>query len=162
MGLLDSIVSSAFRNEAAGRVVVFSGDQRNRGYIVRSAADELKIKSFLKMFYFAHFYILLLGMMLANAWSSFVVHLEGMGRPIEHMARNMGIALGVYFLVTGLPYLFLWRSYKKALPTFVSAQDAVVVSAQSRDQKRWIWGLTLIGLAFLILAAGIALMVRAK
>ena len=48
---------------------------------MRSEAEELKIKSFLKMFYFAHFYILILGMMLANAWSTFVIHLEGMGRP---------------------------------------------------------------------------------
>jgi len=54
MGLLDSIVSNAFRDEKAGRVVVFSGDRWSRGYIVRSAAEELKIKSFLKMFYFAH------------------------------------------------------------------------------------------------------------
>ena len=126
MGLLDSIVSNSFRNEKAGRVVVFSGDLRSRGYIVRSAAEELKIKSFLKMFYFAHFYILVLGMMLANSWSTFFVHLEGMGKPIEHMARNMGIALAVYCAVTGLPYFFLWRSYKKALPSFVSLQDEVV------------------------------------
>jgi hypothetical protein len=42
MGLLDSIVSNAFRDEKAGRVVVFSGDRRSRGYIVRSAAEEPK------------------------------------------------------------------------------------------------------------------------
>jgi len=162
MGLLDSIVSSAFRDEPAGRVVVFSGDRRNRGYIVRSAAEELKIKSFLKMFYFAHFYILVLGMMLANAWSIFVTHLEVMGRPIEHVVRNMGIALAVYFLVTGLPYLFLWRSYKKALLTFVSAQDAVEVSDRYGRGKRWRIALAIFGFAFLLLAAGIAFMVRAK
>jgi hypothetical protein len=162
MGLLDAIVSGAFRDDPAGRVVVFSGDRRNRGYVVRSEAEELKIKSFLKMFYFAHFYILILGMMLANAWSTFVIHLGGMGRPAGHMVRNMGIALGVYCVVVGLPYILLWRSYKKALPSFVSTQDEVVVTAQWGNRKRWIWALALIGLGFLILAAGIALMVRAK
>ena len=162
MGLLDSMVSSAFRDDPAGRVVVFSGDRRNRGYIVRSPADELKIKSFLKMFYFAHMYILVLGMGLANAWSIFVTHLGVMGRPIEHLARNMGISLGVYFLVTGLPYLLLWRSYKKALPTFVSAQDAVTLSDPYRGQKRWIITLVIFGLALLLMVAGLFWMVSVK
>lgn len=91
MGVLDAFVRGAFRDEPAGRVVVFRGGRRNRGYVVRSEAEELKIKSFLKMFYFAHFYILILGMMLANAWSTFVIHLEGRGRPAGHMVRNMSI-----------------------------------------------------------------------
>jgi len=162
MGLLDSIVSNSFRDEKAGRVVVFSGDRRSRGYIVRSAAEELKIKSFLKMFYFAHFYILVLGMTLANSWSTFFVHLEGMGRPIEHMARNMGIALAVYCAVTGLPYFFLWRSYKKALPSFVSSQDEVVVSGQSKRQQQWKLVWVILGLALLVMGVGLALLVRAK
>jgi cytoskeletal protein RodZ len=34
-------------------VVVFSGDRNQRGYLVRSLADEKKIRSVLKMFYFA-------------------------------------------------------------------------------------------------------------
>jgi len=89
MGVLDAIVSMAFRDEPAGRVVVFSGDRRKRGYVVRSEAEELKIKSFLKMFYFAHFYILILGMSLANAWSTFVIHMGRMGRPEGHLVRNM-------------------------------------------------------------------------
>jgi hypothetical protein len=162
MGLLDSIVSNAFRDEKAGRVVVFSGDRRNRGYIVRSAAEELKIKSFLKMFYFAWLYILVLGPMLANAWSTFALHLEGMGRPIEHMARNMGIALGVYCMVVGLPSFFLWKSYKKALPSFVSAQDEVMVSGQTRRQRHWKLVLVIFGLALLVLAVALVFLVRAK
>jgi hypothetical protein len=161
MGLLDSIVSVAFRDESVGRVVVFSGDRRNRGYIVSSAAEELKIKSFLKMFYFAQWYILVLGMMLANAWSTFFVHLEGMGRPIEHVARNMSIVFGVYCVV-GLPYLFLWRLYKKALPSFVSAQDAVEVSGQHPRQRHWKLVLAIFGLALLVLAVGALLVARAK
>src|SRR5258707_14244149 len=47
MGVLDAIVSGAFRNQPAGRVGVFSGYRRNRGTGGRSEAAELKIKSFL-------------------------------------------------------------------------------------------------------------------
>jgi len=162
MGLLDSIVSNAFRDESAGRVVVFSGDRRNRGYIVRSAADELKIKSFLKMFYFAQLSVFLLGMLLANAWSMFFEHLEGMGRPIDHVTRNMAIGLGVYCVVVGLPYFFLWRSYKKALPSFVSAQDEVVVSGQTRRQQQWRLVLVIFGLALLVLAVALVFLVRMR
>ena len=162
MSLLDSIVSNAFRDEKAGRVVVFSGDRRSRGYIVRSAAEELKIKSFLKMFYFAHFYLLVLGMMLANAWSIFFVHLESMGRPIDHVTRNMAIGLGVYCVVVGLPYFLLWRSYKKALPSFVSSQDEVVVLGQSKRQQQWKLVLVITGSALLLVVVALLLLVRAK
>jgi len=162
MGVLDAFVSGAFRDEPAGRVVVFSGDRRNRGYVVRSEADELKIKSFLKMFYFAHLYILILGMMLANAWSTFLIHLEGMGRPAGHMVRTMSVSVGVYCLVVGLPYVLLWRSYKKALPSFVSSQDEVVVSHQSERQQQWKLLLVILGFALLVMAAGLVLLVRPK
>src|SRR6202045_4255504 len=83
MGLVDSIVGKGFRDEKAGRVVVFAGDRRNRGYVVKSAAEELKIRSFLKMFYFAHLSILLLGGLLANAWSIFFVHLQELFMPLR-------------------------------------------------------------------------------
>jgi len=51
MGLIDAIVDRSFRDTPAGRVVVFSGDPRKRGYVVKSLAEEKRIKSFLKMFY---------------------------------------------------------------------------------------------------------------
>ena len=162
MGVLDAFVSGAFRDEAAGRVVVFSGGRRNRGYVVRSEAEELKIKSFLKMFYFAHFYILIVGLMLANAWSTFVVHLDGMGRPVGHMVRNMSIVAGVYCLVVGLPYVLLWTLYKKALPSFVSTRDEVVVPDQSKRQQQWKLVLVIMGLALLVMGVGLLLLVRAK
>jgi len=162
MGVLDAIVSGAFRNEPAGRVVVFSGDRRNRGYVVRSEAEELKIKSFLKMFYFAHFYILILGMSLANAWSTFIIHMGRMSRPAGHMVRNMSIGVGVYCVVVGLPYVLLWRSYKKALPSFVSSQDEVVVSGQSKTEQQWKLVLVILGLALLIMGVGLVFLVRAK
>jgi hypothetical protein len=161
MSVLDSIVGAAFRDEKAGRVVVFSGDRRNRGYIVRSAAEELKIKSFLKMFYFAHFSILFLGMLLANAWSMFFVNLDGFGRPAAHLLRSEGIFLAVYSLVVGAPYFLLWRSYKEAFLGFVSAQDEVSVSGKTANRP---W-MVIAGLAALValILCGIALyFIRAK
>ncbi|MGB8321532.1 MAG: hypothetical protein WCE52_01090 [Candidatus Acidiferrum sp.] len=162
MGLLDSMVSRAFRDERTGRVVVFSGDRRDRGYLIRSASDELKIKSFLKMFYIAYFAILWLGMMVANGCSTFIIHLDGMGRPAAHMLRSMGIALGVYSVVVGLPFIFLWRTYKKAILGFVSAQDEVLVSDSSVKQQRRIVVFVLIGCGFLLLGLAILGLIRAK
>jgi hypothetical protein len=160
MGLLDSIVGKAFRDEKAGRVVVFSGDRRNRGYFVKSAAEELKIRSFLKMFYFALFSILLLGMLVANAWSTFLVHIDALGRPEAHLLRTGAIYLGINSLVVVLPYFLLWRSYKKALLSFVSTQDEVFVSGKSAGRQPWI---VLACLTALVLA-GLMLfyLVRAK
>jgi hypothetical protein len=160
MGLLDSIVGKSFRDEQTGRVVVFTGDRRHRGYVVKSESDELKIRSFLKMFYFAHFSILLLGMMLANAWSTFFANLHEFGSPAAHILRTSGIYLGIYSVVVGLPYFLLWRSYKKALSGFVSVQDEVLVSGKSPARQPWI---ALAGLTVLLLA-GLMLfyLVRAK
>jgi hypothetical protein len=160
MGFLDSIVGKSFRSETAGRVVVFTGDRRHRGYVVKSESDELKIKAFLKMFYFAHFSILLLGMMLANAWSTFFINLQEFGSPAAHILRTSGIYLGIYSVVVGLPYFLLWRSYKKALLGFVSVQDEVLVSGKNTGKQPW---LALAGLTVLLLA-GLMLffLVRAK
>jgi hypothetical protein len=155
MGLLDSIVGKSFRDEKAGRVVVFAGDRRHRGYVVKSNSEELKIRSFLKMFYAAHLSILLLGMLVANAWSTFIVHLQELGRPAAHLLRTEGIYLGIYSLVVGLPYFLLWRSYKKAFLSFVSVQDEVLVSHRSWDRQSWIVSLWLIALGTLILFGAI-------
>src|ERR1700686_3245086 len=100
MALLDSIVGARFRDEKAGRVVVFSGDRRTRGYVVRSESEELKIKSFLKMFYFAHFSILLLGYFLASEWSRAIY--RALGRPEAHFFRAMCISPGVYIAVVAV------------------------------------------------------------
>ncbi len=162
MGLLDSMVSRAFRDEHNGRVVVFSGVRRDRGYIVRSASDELKIKSFLKMFYIAYFAILWLGMMVANGCSTFIIHLDAMGRPAAHMLRSMGIALGVYSVVVGLPFVFLWSTYKKAILGFVSAQDEVLVSDSAVMRQRRTVAVVLISLGILVLGLAIFWLARAK
>jgi hypothetical protein len=151
MALLDSIVGKSFRDEKAGRVVVFTGDRRNRGYVVKSESEELKIRSFLEMFYFAHFSILLLGMLVANAWSTFVIHIHAFGRPDAHVLRTVGIFLTIYTLLVGVPYFLLWRSYKKARLNFVSAQDEVLISRMSAGRQAWIVlaGLTALALATL-------------
>jgi hypothetical protein len=138
MGLLDSIVGKSFRDEKGGRVVVFTGDRANRGYVVKSESEELKIRSFLKMFYAAHFSILLLGMLVANAWSSFIIHLQELGRPAGHLLRTESIYVGMAFLFVGFPYFLLWRSYKKALLSFVSVQDEVLVSGRTEGRQPWI------------------------
>jgi hypothetical protein len=64
--------------------------------------------------------------------------------------------------VVGLPYVLLWRSYKKALPSFVSSQDEVVVSGQSKRQQRGKLVLVILGLALLIMGVGLVFLVRAK
>jgi hypothetical protein len=161
MGLLDSIVGRAFRDEKSGRVVVFSGDRRHRGYVVRSESEELKIRSFLKMFYIAYCAIYVLGMLVANAWSTFFTHLQSLGRPVEHVLRNMSISLGIYCLVVGVPYFLLWRSYKRELLSFVSVQDEVVVSGKVAGRLPW---MAIAGLAVALLTVMVAVLflVQAK
>lgn len=157
MGFLDSIVGRSFRNEKAGRVVVFSGD---RGYLVKSGAEELKIRSFLKMFFAAQIAVLVFGMLVANAWSSFIINLHEMGRPAAHLIRSELIALGIYCLVVVIPYFLLWRSYKKALQSFVSGQDQVVVT--TKGQRGTVWMLIAGFAALALVALGLFFLVRAK
>jgi LPXTG-motif cell wall-anchored protein len=68
-----------------------------------------------------------------------------------HILRTIGICLGLYSVVLGLPYFALWRSYKKALLRFVPVQDEVLVFGKSQQQP-WlaIAGLTVLLLAGLI------------
>jgi hypothetical protein len=161
MSLLDLIVDANFRSQDASRVVVFSGVGRNKGYLVRSPSDELRIKSFLKMFYFAHFAILSLGILLSSVWSTGLNHI--LGRPEDHLARTMGIFIGIFCFVVGLPYLLLWRSFKKSIFTFVSAQDEVEVSGTSPSQRRWrLVAICIAVFAALIMALGVLLLIRAK
>jgi hypothetical protein len=157
MGLLDSMVGRWFRTEKAGRVVVFPGA---RAYVVRSEAEELKIRSFLKMFTAAHVSILILGYFLASEWSRELVY--ALGRPAAHLLRTMGIFLGIYSLVVLAPYILLWRAYKKALFSLVIAQDEVSASgrpAWSRQLALIVFGLIALGMLLLI---GATWFVRAK
>jgi hypothetical protein len=159
MGLLDSIVDRSFRDDRIGRVVVFGGDLRKRGYVVRSKDQELKIRSFVKMFIFAQLSIQLLGLLLANAWSTGISHTYG--RPAAHIFRLSGIFLGIYFLVVGLPMLLLWRSYKRERFSFVSAQDEVLVTSKFPRNQLFFRAIALGAFAILILM-GIMLLIRFK
>jgi hypothetical protein len=154
MSLLDSIISANFRNEKGGCVVSFPGDQRHRGYLLKSQADERKVRSFLKMFFCAHLSILLLGMLLASGWSHDLIY--ALGRPALHVFRSMAISAGVYLLVAGLPYFLLWRSYKKAFVSFVSPEDAVVISGRRTGGRLYILvvaGLIILGMGVLLAVA---------
>ena len=151
MAILDLVVDSNFRSESAGRVVIFPG-LRRQGYLVKSTDEELKIRSFLKMFYFAHFAILSLGYFLAFEWSRELSY--ALGRQFVFVFR-MGITLAFCSFIMGVPYWLLWRSYKKALLSFVSAQDEVAVSGKGANRRHWIFG---IALAILLLLGGIFLM----
>ena len=160
MGLINYIVGDQFRNEKAGRVIVFPGDRRGRGYLVKSEAEESRIRAFLKMFYFAHLSILMLGNFLAMGCSTVLNH--ELGIRALHFYKAMGIALGIYCIIVGLPYWLLWRSYKKEFPVFTSGLDEVVISGISPGQKNRIYvGAGVIVLAILM---GVALfmLVRAK
>jgi hypothetical protein len=159
MGFLDSIVDASFRDDAAGRVVVFSGGRRHQGYLVKSGAEEQKIRSFLKMFTAANLAILLLGIQLTVAWSHDAVN--AFDRPAHHLLRSGCIFLGVYSLVVGVPYFVIYRSYRKALFSFVSPQDEVVVTAK-RPRRPLAIAIALIAAGTLILLGVILILVRAK
>ena len=74
----------------------------------------------------------------------------------------MCIALGVYSVVVGLPFIFLWRTYKKAILRFVSAQDEVLVADSAAMRQHRIVALVLITLGFLVLGVAIFWLIRAK
>jgi hypothetical protein len=157
MALLDSIVNANFRSEKAGRVVVFPGDRHHRGYVIKSQAEELKIRSFLKMFYCAHVSVLVLGILVASCWSHDVVY--ALGRPALHVYRALAIFLGIYSVVVGAPYFLLWRTYKTAFLHFVSPEDEVVVSGKTAQRQ---YALVFVGLIALTLGILVFLAVRQK
>jgi hypothetical protein len=158
MAILDLMLDGCFRDDSVGRVVTFSGGRRNRGYLVKSAADELKIRSFLKMYLAAHLAILLLGMQLALTWGHDVAY--AFDRPAHHLVRTYCIFLGIYSVVVGLPYFLLWRSYRKAIFNFVSPQDEIEITA-TRSKKGIVIGIAVAAFGILLMIAGFVL-VRAK
>ena len=160
MGLIDAILDRSFRETAAGRVVVFSGSPRKRGYLVRSLAEEQKIRSFLQMFYFAHLYILAFGVMLSQGWALWLIN-GSFDRPAHHLLGSVSIFLAIYCLVVGLPYLFLWRAYKRALTSFIAPADEVSLTGTNAPARQWLL-LAVLGCAILILAAILVLAVRPR
>ena len=153
MGFIDFIVNRSFRDEQQGRVVVFNGVTRGRGYLVRSASEEQRIRAFLKMYLFAELAIQTLGTLLVAAWlSSF---LGASGRPsLERELTRGGFFLAAYALVVGLPFFFLWRAYRQAVLSFVSPGDAVALTPRPMDRAQRI-ALA----AIIVLAAALALVI---
>jgi hypothetical protein len=160
MGLIDAMVDRSFRETPAGRIVVFSGDPRKRGYLVRSPAEEQKIRSFLKMFYFAHLYILAFGTMLSQGWASWLTY-GWFDQPARHLLGSVLIPVAIYCLMVGVPYVFLWRAYKRALTSFIDPADEVSLTGTKAPGRRWI-ALAIAGFALLILAAILVLAVRPR
>jgi len=158
MGLIDAIVDRSFRDTQSGRVVVFSGDRRKRGYLVRSLAEEKKIRSFLKMFYFAHLYILVFGTLLSRGFASSLSY-GSFERPAHHLLGSVSFFVGIYLLLVGVPYALLWRAYKRALMSFTAPADEVLLTGSEASSRRWIL-LAIVGFAFLILTAILVLAIR--
>ncbi|HVN45793.1 MAG TPA: hypothetical protein VMT66_11230 [Steroidobacteraceae bacterium] len=153
MRFVDLLVNRSFRNDPAGRVVVFDGVGHGRGYRLRSTEDELRIRAFLRMYVFAELAIQLLGTLLVAAWLSSVF--GATGRPtLERELLRGGFFLTAYALVVGLPFFLMWRAYRQAALSFVSPADAVAVSWQPMDRTQRI---ALTVLVLLALAAALAL-----
>lgn len=147
MSLLDLVVDTNFRSQPIGRVVVFPGAY-DRGYVVKSTIEELKIRSFLKMYYFAHFSVLSLGFLLTYGSSTMLAY--ALGRPAKHFVRDLAISFGISTLVLGFPYLSLRRLYKNSFLSFVSVDDEVVMPVEgARQQLRFVIG----GICVLVLVA---------
>jgi hypothetical protein len=160
MGLLDIIADRSFRDDRAGRVVVFGGGLRGRGYLVKSKAEELKIRSFLKMYGFAEMYIQSFGTILAIMWIGTFRHASV--RPAEQAFRTICIYLGTYALVTGLPLWLLWRSYKRERFRFVSPEDEVLVTSKPLRDQRFFQVAGVVAISVLILMGIVFLLIRAK
>ena len=158
MGLLDALVDRSFRETRSGRVVVFSGDPRKRGYLVTSPAEERKTRSFLKMFYFAHLYVLVLGTVLAQVCASWMIN-AFFARPAQHLIGTTSTFVAIYSVIVGLPYLFLWRAYRRALESFGSPADEVPLAGIGAPKSQWIL-LAVVGFAVLVLVAVVVLAVR--
>jgi hypothetical protein len=148
MGFLALFVGRHFRDEKAGRVVVFCGDRRNQGYLVASAADERKITAFLKMYYAAELSIQLVSTLVTIWWITALT--SSPDTSIPRIAKSGAIFLGVYSLVVAAPYIFLRKAYKRELLAFVSGQEEVLVSAKPVGRQSRV---ALVVLAALVLLA---------
>jgi hypothetical protein len=160
MGFIEFVVNRSFRDEQEGRVVVFNGVGRGRGYLVRSASEEQRIRAFLGMYVFAELAIQMLGTLLVAAWLSGL--LGATGRPtLERELTRGGFFLAAYLVVVGLPFLFLWRAYRQAVPSFVSPDDAVSVSPRPMDRTQRIV-LAVVTLLVVAVSLTIFALVRAR
>jgi hypothetical protein len=131
--------------------VVFSGDSRKQGYRLKTAVEEQKVRSFLKLFHFAQLYLLVFGALLSQICASWLIE-ASFDRPARHVLGAIGMFLAVYTLVVGLPYFFLWRTYKHAVASFTDTADAVSLVGASAPRRSWVL-IAVCGFALLLLAA---------
>jgi hypothetical protein len=80
---------------------------------------------------------------------------------VPHLLRSGIIFLGVYSLIVAVPYFLVWRTYKKGLLSFVSAEDEVAVSGKPPSQRQVLLSAGLIVFAIVILLV-LALLIRTK
>jgi len=159
MGLVDALVDRSFRQTKDGQVVVFTGDPRKRGYLVKFPEEEKKIRSFLKMFYFAHLYTVVFGILLSQVWATWLTYALFV-RPASHLLESVALFFAIYALVVGLPYFFLWRAYRHSLKSFGTPAEEVPLAKIGAPRRQWIALAVVFGFAILILSAILVLAVR--
>jgi len=159
MALLDLMVRRNFSDQKAGRVVVFPTDLRNRAYLVRSQAEELKITAFLKMYYTADLLVQLVSLLFIIWLIPKLTHVSH--DSLAQLLGSVAFFLGIYALLVVIPYWLLWRACKRSSLCFVSAQDEVMVSDKGQGQKRPLLLVVIFAFAVLILL-GIIFLVHAK
>jgi hypothetical protein len=160
MSFLDVALAPAFRDEPAGRVVVPLGLRRRRGYLIRSSADEQKIRAFLKLFLFAQMTLQTLGMLAAFGLTN--VGRQWNAAENAHDVIVMIVSFVVaYGLLAVLPLVLLFALYRRALASFFAAEDEVAVGPAPLTQARRYLFSAVFGVT-LLLALGIWLAIRAR
>jgi hypothetical protein len=160
MGPVEAIVARCFRDEPSGRAVVFPGDKRGRGYLIKSAADEQKITAFLRLYFSAHCLILVLGYCLAYESSMQLAY--AFGRPALHLLRSIIVFLAIYAAVAGLPYYLFWRTFKKTRLSFVLPQDEIQVVGRRSMHRQALRSPVIAAIVLLIIAGVLFALVQFK
>ena len=159
MGFLDRAIDGSFRDQAQGRVVVLYVKGRSRGYRIASAAEEAKIRAFIKMFTFAQMSIQLLGLFATFGW---VDSLRGEFGRAERWSDLLGPAVTIviaYSVFAILPLILLWRLYRRSLSSLVALDEEVPV-APSPAARTWRLVATVLGGLMLLLGIVIFLAAR--
>ena len=110
------------------------------------------------MFYFAHLFILVVGIPLSQVFASWFAY-GSYERPVHHLLGIVSISVAIYSLVVGVPYALLWREYKRALTCFIDPAEEVSLTGINAPRRQWIL-LAVVGFALLILAAILLLTLR--
>src|SRR4029077_14978045 len=99
-----------------------------------------------------------LGILFSQACASWFAY-GSHDRPAHHLLGSVSIFVAIYCLVVGLPYAFLWRAYKRALPSFTDPADEVSLTGINVPRRQWILAVVA-GFALLILAVILVLVAR--